>query len=498
MESPTDRRQIPDDQREGEIEIVDLDSASARARPARPHIRSPRSPRQRRWQFFVTAGLILLTLLVIIASYAPTRNALGALLLPSIPTPVPTLTPGDDHFYVEGSPTWGKLSIDGAPPVKPPLQSLGKPIQLAPGQHMLLWTPIETFPLRFSTQSCTISVPPDNQNDSCYHGRVLSNTQPAWLIRIIAPFPSLTDLLPEQRQSVINTVHQALDTAASTTTIQPGEPYATSSPNNSVAIAHEPLKAHLHFLLETDPKAGSVCVDEENDKVGICSLNNQDCYQLCDSQQGWQFTAPTLSDSWNILAVVRAVWDYTKMDGTVVARNQPDSSSIVTKTPAGQQVQGYDHLATMNLVWLDNHWQAQAFFPQRDRVLAHQLVETPSPVCATAWEETRKGPPGLPSGVDARALNWEFLTAASANDTASSLRYADGCLVTTSLSRGKTPYQTAVLLHRFGILLTANEAARQQWPDLPVASEATQTTLQDLLTELQRLSGDPSIPSISS
>ncbi len=475
---------------ESEIEIVDLDAAPSSApRPHSTRARSPLAPRftprQRRLQLLATTGLILLTLIIIIASYAPTRSAVGNLLSPFFPSPQPTLAPGADRFYVEGAPSWGQLLVDGKLIPSPPRTGVDAPLQLTPGRHSLVWMPRTNLPLRFPTQQCAISVPVKSY-DTCIYSQVQYGTQFAWRVRLIAPFPALATLLSDQRQAVLDAVWDALDAAASTTTVQPGELYATSSPQQPVMTAQEPLTARLHFVLDTTPVPGSVCIGPGDGTTGRCVVNGQDCHQFCTAIDPWQFTAPTTSDSWNILLVVRAVWDYTKADGTTVALNQPDSRHAVTDIPTGERL-GFEYLARVALTWKDAHWHSELFLPQREQAAQHAMGDIYNPVCAATWSETAPGPTLLPDGINAHTLNWDFV---------GTTPYAIGCLAVTSSTQGT--YQRAVFLHRFGVLLAANNAAHEQWPALPVAGPATHDAVQTLATTLQSLSGDPSIPSLSS
>src|SRR5260370_33157000 len=71
------------------------------------------SARRHRLQLFVTAGIVVLALLVILGSTAPVRELVSGVFIRPTPTPVPTLAPGVDLFYVQGNPPWGQLSIDG-------------------------------------------------------------------------------------------------------------------------------------------------------------------------------------------------------------------------------------------------------------------------------------------------------------------------------------------------------------------------------------------------
>src|SRR5258708_13530164 len=96
------------------------------------------SARRHRLQLVVTAGIVVLALLVILGSTAPVRELVSGVFIRPAPTPTPTLAPGADLFYVQGNPPWGQLSIDGKALPHFPHISYDPPLPLSLFRHLLL------------------------------------------------------------------------------------------------------------------------------------------------------------------------------------------------------------------------------------------------------------------------------------------------------------------------------------------------------------------------
>src|SRR5260221_1211877 len=99
-----------------EVEIADLDelgTAANSSKPARSLLRPRFSPRQRRLQLAITSSIVMLAILIILGSTAPVRELVGS-IFPG-PTATPSAASGSETglFYVQASPSWGQLSIDG-------------------------------------------------------------------------------------------------------------------------------------------------------------------------------------------------------------------------------------------------------------------------------------------------------------------------------------------------------------------------------------------------
>src|SRR6185312_11034467 len=71
------------------------------------------TPRQRFLQLATVTGSVALVVLIVLAGSTNTRNALITGIVGRQPTPTPTLFPGTDLFYIQGSPSWGHALLDG-------------------------------------------------------------------------------------------------------------------------------------------------------------------------------------------------------------------------------------------------------------------------------------------------------------------------------------------------------------------------------------------------
>jgi hypothetical protein len=83
---------------------------------------------------------------------------------------------------------------------------------------------------------------------------------------------------------------------------------------------------------------------------------------------------------------------------------------------------------------------------------------------------TEKGSPYEAIGQTGQSISWQFLSSANR---------ATGCLAVASLQSERAReagllVNKALLLSRFGVLLTADEYAQQLWPQLPQALDEIQ------------------------
>src|SRR5260221_7551189 len=125
-----------------EVEIADLDelgTAANSSKPARSLLRPRFSPRQRRLQLAITSSIVMLAILIILGSTAPVRELVGS-IFPGPPA-TPSAASGSETglFYVQASPSWGQLSIDGHVFAHLPGVGVGPPLRLARGRHVLEW-----------------------------------------------------------------------------------------------------------------------------------------------------------------------------------------------------------------------------------------------------------------------------------------------------------------------------------------------------------------------
>ncbi len=455
--------------------------------------RSALTPRftlkQRRRQGLLTGVIVLVAFAILLGSSASTQSFLLHAVWSFLPTPPPTLAPGDDQFYVVGTPHNGKLFLDGKEVSRVP-SLLDTPLRLTRGQHTLRW---QAPP--FQARQCSVSVPVDLHNDSC-RGALSRFPAPKtqtliWYLHLVAPFPSLAKLPNEERKALVADIQDNLNALSLTQDMKPGEVYATSSPSSPIATAKVALKARLHFALDLDPNSAAPCIDQRV----LCTIRKgQDCHLLCDVSEIVESSGigSYPLDQWMVYAVVRPLWDYTTSDGTVIARDQPDSTFSMVATTSDQIGGGFAHLLSTSLFMQGNRFLATIDFSDLNTFIARgkanwlDTIESNTPVasvCAAQSDETETFPSFIRILQEQQYLQlvWRFGVTRL------------GCLGETTLPH--SPALQAYVLHRFGIDYAVNDAAHKQWPNLPVVSDTLQPEIQMFIRQLHPESGDPSIPS---
>ena len=430
-----------------EIEVSDIDkpgTAVPVSEPSHAALR-PRSLARRRWQLELTAALVILIVLVILATTAPARNLVVSVFIRPTPSPTPTLAPGVDLFYFQGSPSWGQLSIDGHLVAHLPIMQKEPPLRLSRGLHVLTW---RAKP--FLTQRCTVSVPPSS-TDSCSL-RETVNLGPdlsAWVIRFSVALDSLPD---EQRVALVQVAQAALDAQLLTDTVRPGEQYvlppqdpackSASEGPLCYAVAKQPLKATLSWQLDTNAALDEPCVGPTSGSG--CFIQSQNCHLFC--------TVSSAEQEWNVLVPVRVMWAFSTFDGYVLEREVPDSS-LSNYYATGATVD--EALMPLRITWDGLSWHAV------NNIDAHGSAYS-NPVCTATQLEVQSLEPPVDASGEPVYLQWQF---------ASSPIPAAGCLAegTPQIPEGITPTPThappfiVFCLHRFGVLLAVNDAAQRAW-----------------------------------
>jgi hypothetical protein len=452
-----------------DIEVTDIDEPGAAipvSESAHAVLRPRFSPRQRRLQLIITGGIVVLALLIILVSAAPVRELVGGVFIRPAPSPTPTLVPGVDLFYVQGSPSWGQLSIDGHLLAHLPIIQSEPPLRLSRGQHVLAW---QAEP--FLTQSCTVSVPP-RYADSCPLRKTveLGADLFAWVIRFAVALDLLT---ASQRIALVQVAQAALDAQHLTDTVRPGELYALSPQNPACkaapgepmcyAVAKQPLKAILSWQLDTDTALGEPCASPEPGSG--CIIQGQNCHLFCTGSTA----VSSAGREWDVAAPVRVMWAFATFDGRVLEHEVPDNSLSADATGAAVD----EALMPLRFTWDGLAWHAA---PDID---AHSSGYS-NPVCTAAQVEVQSLEPPADASGEPVYLQWQF---------ASSSVPAAGCLAegTPQSPAGMTPTPThappflATCLHRFGVLLTVNDAAQRAW-GLPRADAYEQGLARQLAT----------------
>jgi hypothetical protein len=463
--SDVEHKQPQDD---ATVEITDIDgldgvTADSKMVSSTKPQRSPVEPpaHRHRLQLVVTAGIVVLALLIILGSTAPVRELVSGVFIRPAPTPTPTLAPGVDLFYVQGNPPWGQLSIDGKAVAHVPRIGLDPPLRLARGRHVLVWKADPFLSLR-----CTVSVPGSYATDTCRYNQSV-HMYSGLFVYIITFSVSLASLAAGQRTALVQAAQAALDVQQSTDIVQPGElhvlaandPKCRDAPGQPLcyATAKQPLKATLSFQLDTDAVSNALCASPE---LG-CTFMYQNCHLFCPYD--FESSAP----EWDVYAPVRPLWQFATLDGRVLAHDVPDNSLWDFAT--GQVTD--ESLVPLRITWDSLGWHV---------TVSHDASGSDAgffdPACAAAQDEVQQF---LYPPADASGMQWQY---------ASGSVPAAGCiaLVSPQPNPGTTPTPSssqaavAYCLHRFGVNLAANALAQRYWPYLPVADTHEQLLAQQL------------------
>jgi hypothetical protein len=446
--------------------VADSDSGTpSAAQPPTAGLEPRFSPRQRRRQLIITSAIVVLAFLVILGSTASVRELVSGVFIRPAPTPVPTLAPGVDLFYVQGSPPWGHLSIDGHPIARLPNIGVNPPLRLSRGQHTLVW---QAKP--FQAQSCTLSVPARYDTDSCVNKETVQVS--GLLASIISFSVSLATLPGEQRTALIQAARAVIDTLQSTDTLRPGELYALSPQDPECkpsrpeplcyATAKQPLKATLSLLLDTDAATNESCAGPQPG----CTFLYQNCHLFCTGSE----PASPATQEWDVFAPARVAWDFATLDGRVLVRDVPDNSFWDYAT--GQI--NDEFLMPLRIMWDSLEWHVTV--PSDASVRNTAFL---NPACAATQQRVQLLQPPVGASGSPVYPQWQF---------ASGPLPAAGCLAVgtpqqnafTTTAPSTSPHLVAYCLHRFGVLLAANDTAHRFWPDLPMPDAYEQRLAQQL------------------
>ncbi|HVB23503.1 MAG TPA: hypothetical protein VNG51_16315 [Ktedonobacteraceae bacterium] len=456
-----------------EIEVIDLDALAEELEPApesprgrygrnntdetivpapvRVSLRSKLTRRQRIVQIAASAAVIIVALVLILNSIVPVRSLLHLVAGPT-PGPTPTPAPNIDHFYLDASPPWGNLTLDG----NPLTFSTIAPIQLARGRHQFVWQASPFHPIR-----CTLSVPLA-ATDTCTHITIATQVNgSASTAQEVTFYDTLNMLSGTQQAALIQAAQTALDAVQSTTTVQPGEQFVHFVGNQTTDIATQPLHATLHFSLSVGNTKleNAICASHyssECDTLYRFQSQNvtQNCAWFCTDPDS--YTNLTVPNYWQAIVIAHEYWDFTTLDGHTIATNQPDTTHDLNNSA---------HLLFLNILWDGKHWQATFD--------ALQASGYNTLGCLAANNELNQMPP--PVGLNGFGFSANPATVP-----------ADGCLevvqstaANPSSSVPVSPPQ-ALCLYRFGLMLAANALAHHYWPSIPLANPYEQSLAKHL------------------
>jgi hypothetical protein len=376
-------------------------------------------------------------------------SSLAQQILSAAPTATSNLAPSARQLYLDADVPGTAVFVDGHH-ITVPVIGHEAPMMLTPGVHHLKWrvTP-------FQPKTCQVSIPA-SRSDTCplpASTASFSGGPPAPVVELSE---SLDTLPARQQTALLQATQAALDNLPSTV-VQPGESFMTSADSAGFPTT---FRARLTFQLQSRAGIGCSLGAFSSGGDGLCQLTTgQDCARFCSlpwpSQQVVRAASGTAE--WLVLAVASLSWTYRRLDGTLIASNQPlDFFNS-----------GGNHLVMLSVSWDAAGWHVTPILGEQLGGLLLAADGTPvadDPACAPAQDML--GSLGGPGGA--------ISLTASTNPSA-------GCLVTV---------EPAVYLVRLGYPIPANSSARALGTPLPPRL-APNLTPDDthLVTELQALPG---------
>lgn len=435
------------------IEIVNLDPVSREREgpaPTRVTLRSRFTRRQRIMQVAVSASIVIVAFVLILNSIAPIHTFFAG-LAGSKPTPTPGSALTIRYFYLDASPPWGTLSLDG----HPLMFTTETAIELAPGHHHFVWRASPFQPIR-----CTLSVPV-NASDTCKHIPVSNPTgDPSVDALEVTFYDTLNMLPPAQQTALTRTIQAALDMAQSTATVQPGEQFVHFVGSKTIDVATQPLRATLHFDLSFNNVSlqNSMCANSPYACSFLQTFQtqtiSQNCAYIC-TEPG-KYTSLEIPNYWYTVVLVHAYWDYSTMSNQLIAADQPDSQFDVNESA---------HFVFVTLLWSSSRWQAA--------INTLEMGDFNSVACLAASNAFDS----LSQPLNLNSFGFAPVPAQGP---------AAGCAIvvvpTAANPSSSVPVNApqAICLYRFGLMLAANPLAHQYWPHLPLADSFEQSLARQL------------------
>jgi hypothetical protein len=330
--------------------------------------------------------------------------------------------------------------------------------RLPRGAHTLVYT-AEPFP----TVRCRISVPAAS-GDTCPLLAVpFDATRAMGSPRLMDAQATAEHLPPDQQQALFAAVQSAV--SPQPTSMQPFEHYLSSS--GQVTLTYQTLQATLVYSVNTDP-AHAFPIPTAPPPTGTPTASPSaaptvtatataapsatpsgtpapppTCLSLCSAP----LPADAPTDAWTQLANLVPSWHYATPSGRVVATSAPAATSGATT------------MIFVGLKW-NGQWQVSAKDADKAALLASTVAASSSGL-------------KLPSG-------WTIRIYPATNP-------ADGYLVIAGHDNGANQplaAPTALLLHRFGVLVTANTTARSTFPSLLYGTTQERTLAQQIASQV--------------
>lgn len=403
---------LASDEIDDELTVTSLGvgASGAARRRARPSV----SPRARG---IVVIGLALVLCLAIFLNLPGMHLGLIEAFQPATPTALVPIGPGGDVVsFVDGVP-WGMLTIDGKPIA---FAGSGTSATLARGRHQVRFAAAP-----FATVRCTVSVPADQQRDTCplltedgTLGTTLGTTNDQRYERFITLGETPNTLPSDAYNSLVDEVSSALTALPIVSHVAEGDHYLGA---NGSSIASTPLVASLTLDLNIDASRPFPDGPPDSSCVSFCT----------------EFSVSGGLD-WTFEAHVLARWHFATGDGAAVA-----SADTVTDTSFA-----------LSARWQDGRWTLEPFMA--------------SEVLTNFCGDALFGSPDDPTAINSTGPSYEFGGEAPS--------VVEGCAVIISASddvndRSPLAGDAALYIYRYGVILAGNDLAHRQQPTFPLATD---------------------------
>lgn len=425
------------------------------ATPGTPLLAPRRTQRERlRRSMAVTAGLVII-LVALVLSIAPTREALYGLVSGPTPTATDPVTAGEDSLYVTINPGWGAVSLDNHTLSQLPAEGIDQPLRLSRGRHSIHWRfpPIVDY-------SCHLTVP-SAPGDSC---PTRTGIQPGkkGIASVVTLQLALPMLAPAYRHTLLVAIQAAFDAKQSSDIVRPGEVYRgdDAASGYPVVVAKQSLRATLRFVSDADNQ-GVSCPAITSDPGEDCMMNG-DCRELCTAP--WQDSLAATGDTYQAYIVAHPAWRYTTLDGRVVADNAPDFDVQGAEQSTGTvwNESGDDLPTPITISWDGSAWKVSASVGVRS-----PFSSLPDITCVSAWAEIQFSFLSPPT-----SAGWPAVTTTSIPGNP----VGEGCLLVLTAPT----LNPLFLLHRFGVMLAVNNEAQSLGQNLPIADAYERAIAQTL------------------
>jgi hypothetical protein len=191
---------------------------------------------------------------------------------------------------------------------------------------------------------------------------------------------------------------------------------------------------------------------------------NGDCRQICTAP--WQTSLTAQGSVWQAYVVALTEWSYATIEGRVLVDHQPDYGEEM------QFLGSNEFPMPVAIGWDGSQWHVSALIGVRN---PSSLL--PDLVCASAWAEIQFNDLAPPTYAGWQAVTFVYIPGAPV---------AAGCLLVLT-APGIRP---VLLLHRFGVLLAANDSAQHSLGRvLPIADAYEQAIAQQLAQKLPGIAG---------